>query len=73
MTWTQVSDPFGNIGLSALVASIPILFLFWALAWKKMKGHLAAIGAVILGTGVAVIAYGMPAKLAILALLDGSW
>lgn len=72
MTWTQVSDPFGNIGLSALVASIPILFLFWALAWKKMKGHLAAIGAVILGTGVAVVAYGMPAKLAILALLDGS-
>ena len=72
MAWTQVSDPLGNIGLSALVASIPILFLFWALAWKKMKGHWAAVGAVILGAGVAVIVYGMPAKLAFLALLDGS-
>ena len=72
MTWTQVFDPFSNIGLSAFVASIPILFLFWALAYKKMKGHWAAIGAVVLGLAVAIFAYGMPAKLAILAFLDGS-
>ncbi len=72
MTWTQVFDPFSNIGLSALVASIPVLFLFWALAYKKMKGHLAAVGAVILGLIVAIFAYGMPAKLAFLAFLDGA-
>jgi lactate permease len=30
MTWQMNVDPLGNIGLSALVAAIPIFFLFWA-------------------------------------------
>ena len=72
MPWTQVVDPFGNIGLSALIAGIPVIFLFWALAWKRMKGHWAALGAVILAILVAVIAYGMPAKLALLATFNGA-
>ncbi|MDR3631008.1 MAG: lactate permease LctP family transporter [Desulfocapsaceae bacterium] len=69
--WTQVVDPLGNIGLSALVAGIPVIFLFWALAWMRMKGHWAALGAVVLAIGVAVLVYGMPAKLALLATLNG--
>ena len=36
MNWTQVIDPFNNIALSALVAVLPILFIFWALIIKKM-------------------------------------
>ena len=42
MMWTQNYDPLGQIGLSALVAAIPIFFLAWALGIKRMKGHLAA-------------------------------
>jgi lactate permease len=72
MPWTQVVDPLGNIGLSALVAVIPVIFLFWALAWKRMKGHWAALGAVTLAVLVAVLAYGMPAKLALLATFNGA-
>ncbi len=72
MPWTQVVDPLGNIGFSALAAVIPVIFLFWALAWKRMKGHWAALGAVILAILVAVIAYGMPAKLALLATFNGA-
>lgn len=72
MPWTQVVDPLGNIGLSALVAAIPILFLFWALAWKRMKGHWAALGAVSLAVAVAILVYGMPAKLALLATFNGA-
>lgn len=72
MQWTQVINPLGNIGLSALVAGIPVIFLFWALAWKRMKGHWAALGAVILAMLVAVFAYGMPAKYAFLAAFDGA-
>ena len=72
MPWTQVVDPLGNIGLSALLAAIPILFLFWALAWKRMKGHWAAFGAVCLALAVAVIVYKMPAKLALLATFNGA-
>jgi lactate permease len=72
MPWKQVVDPFGNVGLSALVAALPILFLFWALAWKRMKGHWAALGATFLALLVAVIVYGMPAKLALLSALYGA-
>src|SRR5208283_1199328 len=72
MPWTQVVDPLGNIGLSALVAAVPVLFLFWALAWKKMKGHLAALGAVTLAVIVAMLAYGMPIQYALLATLNGA-
>ena len=72
MPWTQVVDPLGSIGLSAFVAAIPILFLFWALAWKRMKGHWAALGAVLLAATVAVVVYGMPAKLAFLATMNGA-
>jgi L-lactate permease len=72
MPWTQVVDPLGSIGLSAFVAAIPILFLFWALARKRMKGHWAALGAVLLAATVAVVVYGMPAKLAFLATMNGA-
>ena len=39
MNWTQVIDPLNSIGLSALVATVPIFFIFWALIIKKMKGY----------------------------------
>ncbi len=72
MPWTQVVDPFGNIWVSALVAALPIIFLFWALAWKRMTGHVAALGAVIMALLVAVFGYGMPTKLALLATFNGA-
>jgi lactate permease len=72
MTWTQVYNPLNNIGLSALVALIPIAFLFWALAIKRMKGHIAGSLTAVIAILVAIIAYAMPAKLAILSTLDGS-
>ena len=49
--WQMNVDPLGNIALSALVAAIPIFFLFWALAIKRMKGQFAAMG----GTGLAIL------------------
>ena len=42
MNWTQVIDPFNNIFLSALMAMVPIIFIFWALIIKKMKGYQAS-------------------------------
>ena len=49
--WQMNVDPLGNIALSALVAAIPIFFLFWALAIKRMKGQYAAMG----GTALAIL------------------
>lgn len=72
MNWTQVIDPFNNIVLSAIVALVPILFIFWALAIKKMKGYKASLLATLIAIIVAVAVYGMPAKLAILATAHGA-
>jgi len=71
MPWTQVTDPLGNLALSALMAAVPIIYLFWALAYKRMKGHWAAISAVAIALVIAVAGYGMPAKYAALSTLYG--
>ncbi len=43
MPWTHNYSALGSIGLTALAVALPILFLFWALAIKRMKGHVAGI------------------------------
>ena len=64
-------DPSWSIFASALIASIPILFLFWALAIKRMKGHFAAIGGTGLAVALAIIVYRMPADLALMSTALG--
>lgn len=71
MSWQMVTDPFNSLGLSALAAAVPIFYLFWALAIKRMKGHWAAISATAIAVVIAIAAYGMPAHLALLATFDG--
>ncbi|MFH1035338.1 MAG: lactate permease LctP family transporter [Pseudomonadota bacterium] len=77
MPWTILTDPLHHLGLSALVAALPILYLFYALAYKRIKGHWAAMTAVAIAIVIAVAAYGMPAKLAVLStfygMLFGLW
>ena len=72
MTWTQVIDPFNNIAFSALLAVVPILFIFWALIIKKMKGYKASLLATLIAVIIAIVAYGMPVKLALLSTLNGA-
>ena len=69
--WQMNVDPLGNIALSALVAAIPIFFLFWALAIKRMKGQFAAMGGTGLAILIAVLVYKMPVDLAALSTLYG--
>ena len=71
MAWKMVTDPLNNLGLSALIASVPIFYLFWALAIKRMKGHWAAVGSVAIAVVVAIVGYGMPVPLALLATFNG--
>ena len=64
-TWQQVYAPLGgSLGLSALVALIPIVFFFLALAVFRMKGHYAATATLALSIAVAVVGFGMPANMA---------
>jgi lactate permease len=71
MNWTQVIDPLNNIGLSALVASIPIIFIFWSLI-KKMKGYQTSLLALAISILIAMLIYGMPLKLSLLSTLHGA-
>jgi lactate permease len=72
MNWTQVINPFNNITLSAFVAVIPILFIFWALVIKRMKGAKASLIATGIAIFIAIIVYGMPVKLALLSTVNGA-
>lgn len=70
--WNQNIDPFGNALLSALMALVPIAFIFWALIIKKMKGYKASVIAVFVALIIAVLVYQMPVQLALLSTLYGS-
>ncbi len=72
MNWTQVIAPLKNIYLSAILAAVPIIFIFWALIIKKMKGYKAAVLTMLLALFIAVPGYGMPVNLAFLSALDGA-
>ncbi|MFD2932797.1 L-lactate permease [Spirosoma flavum] len=72
MIWKQVIDPFNSIALSVLVAAIPIMFIFWALIIKKMKGYQASLIATGLAMIIAILGYGMPVKLALLSATHGA-
>jgi len=71
MVWTMNVNPFGYLGVSALVAAVPILFLFLALTVLKMKGHWAAIVATLLAVIIAAAVYGMPIQYAGLSVVYG--
>ena len=71
MHWTQINDPFNHLWLSITIAILPVLFIFWALLLKKMKGYKASL----IGTGIALVIaiaiYRMPISLAILSTSSG--
>jgi lactate permease len=71
MSWTQVIDPFNNIVLSALVAAIPVIFIFWLLI-RKVKGYVASLLTILLSILLAMAVYGMPLKLAAASALHGA-
>ena len=58
--WQQNYDPAGNIWLSSLIASLPILFFFFALIKLKLKGYVAASWTVAIALAVALLFYKMP-------------
>jgi len=72
MNYTQIINPLNNIALSAFVAAIPILFIFWALIIKKMKGYQASFLTMVIAIAIALFVYGMPAKLVLLSTFHGA-
>lgn len=71
--FTQNFTPMGgNLALSAIVALIPIIYFFWALAIKRMKGHIAGLTTLLVALVVAIIAYKMPAGMAVMSVTQGA-
>src|SRR5438067_1075214 len=58
--WTQNHDPLSNVWLSAGVAAIPVVFLFYLLAVKKIRAHMAAVYAFLVSILIAAFVFGMP-------------
>ncbi len=63
MTWTQVFNPLGNIGVSALVAFLPIICFLGCLLVIKLKVYVSAFVTVLFAALLAFFVYGMPANL----------
>ncbi|STR43114.1 L-lactate permease [Klebsiella michiganensis] len=69
--WQQNYDPAGNIWLSSLIASLPILFFFFALIKLKLKGYVAATWTVLIALSVALLFYKMPVDHALASVIYG--
>ena len=72
MPWYQnYSALNGSLLLTALVMALPILFLFWALAVKRMKGHVAGLLTLLITIVLSVVVYRMPVAAALSAAALG--
>lgn len=71
MHWIQNYNPFGNMLVSFVVACVPIIFFFWSLAVRKMKGYKAGLLTVLVAVLEAVIIYKMPVSLALESTIFG--
>ncbi|HEV3217072.1 MAG TPA: lactate permease LctP family transporter [Vicinamibacterales bacterium] len=71
--WQQNYEPVGgSLGLSAAVASIPILVLFFMLGVRRKPAWMAAITALAVAFVLAIVAYHMPFQLAVTSTVNGA-
>src|SRR5262245_9004390 len=71
--WQHNYEPVGgSLALSALVAAIPIVVLFFMLGVWRKPSWMSALAALASALLVALIVYGMPVKLAVMSTLFGA-
>ena len=72
MTWNQNYDPLGHWWLSTLLAALPIIVLLGLLAGLKVRAYLCAVAGAATAVLVAILAFKMPALLAVSSFFYGS-
>jgi lactate permease len=72
VTWNQNYDPLGHWWLSTLLAALPIIVLLGLLAGLKVRAHLCAVAGAATAVLVAILAFKMPALLAVSSFFYGS-
>ena len=71
--WQHNYEPIGgSLGLSAPVAAIPIVVLFVMLGVLRKPAWMSALAALVSALVVALAAYGMPIKLAVISTVYGA-
>jgi lactate permease len=71
--WQHNYEPVaGSLGVSALVASIPIWILVVMLGWLRKPVWMSALAALTAAFVVSLVAYGMPVQLAVLSTIYGA-
>lgn len=70
--YTQSLTPVaGSLGLSAVVALLPLAVVFLLLGVVKTQAHVAALAGLGTALLVAIVGYGMPTSLALLSATEG--
>jgi lactate permease len=70
--WQHNYEPLGGLGVSAIVAAIPIFVLFLMLGVLRKPAWMAAATALLSALVVSLAVYGMPAQMAIMSILYGA-
>ena len=71
--WQHNYEPVGgSLGVSAIVAAIPIAVLFVMLGVLRKPAWMAALSALVSALLVALLAYGMPLQLALISTVYGA-
>ena len=71
--WQHNYEPIaGSLGVSAVVAAIPIVVLFLMLGVFRKPAWMSALSALVSALLVSLVAYGMPAQLAIISAIYGA-
>jgi lactate permease len=73
MPWTQNYNPLGHAAFSTAVAAIPTVLLFYLLAFRKTRAHIAGFSAALSAIFIAVFFVGMPWQLALSSFLYGAF
>ncbi|HAO78599.1 MAG TPA: lactate permease [Verrucomicrobia subdivision 3 bacterium] len=71
MTWSQNYAPLGSVGVSALIAALPVVTLLGLLAFWHVRAQFAALAALFVAAVIAIAVYHMPARLALAAAVYG--
>ncbi len=71
MTWQQNYDPFGNWILSTVIASLPVVTLFFVLVVLRKRVWVSALSGMLMAVVLALLVFKMPAVLIVAAAGHG--
>ena len=69
--WSQIYDPMGSMLLSTILAAVPIVVLLGAIGILEIKAHIAAILGLVAALLIAIVGFGMPSSMALMAAVYG--